>query len=166
MVKRRMAMACGTLACISIVSSAAVHQILFETVNSTTDKPAMPSVIIREPLTLQAWEEDPNFPPLGVSPDPNRPISYALLSVTFENTTLNRIDVKIKSVEIRSSQNGELINSLLESTLTLMPLEISAQQYRLFSRQSYGKHRSLVGSLGYEIDGREQSLTSPVVQLR
>ncbi|MEN9214764.1 MAG: hypothetical protein Q6J44_03215 [Gloeomargarita sp. DG02_4_bins_56] len=145
----------------TLTSLAIAHELLSQPASSPSVNITMPTVIIREPLTLQAGEEDPRFPPLGVEPDPNRPISYALLNVTFENKTLNRIEVIINSVEIRSSQTNTVLNSLPARTLTLMPLEVSAQQYRMYSRQSYGEHRRLIGTLTYTIDGQTYTLTTP-----
>ncbi|MCS6782794.1 MAG: hypothetical protein NZ482_06405 [Gloeomargarita sp. SKYG98] len=126
-------------------------------------QPLMSPVRIQQSLTLRAWEEDPRWPPVGVRPDPNRPRSYAFLSLTFENTTLGPVDVLIHSVEIRSAHTGEVINSLPGSPLVLGPLEIAPQQYLLTSQQSYGAHRTLVGSLTYTVAGQTYTLTtSPV----
>lgn len=156
--KRRTVLTYGIIALVGLVGSALAHRAFSRTPPSPIPRPAMSPVVIREPLRLRAWEED--LPPLGVPPDPNRPIGYALLSVTFENTSLKRVEVKIESVTVRSAQNGRVISSLPSSTLILMPLEISPQQYQLFSRQGYGGDRKLTGSLVYTVEGRTYILTT------
>jgi len=166
MVKLRKAWTIAVITSIGMVSLFVSHHILSQTISSHTQKVTMPTVIIRKSLTLRAWEEDPNFPPIGMPPDPNRPISYALLNVTFENTTLDRIEMKIKSVTVQSSQNGDILLALPESALTLGPLEISPQQYFLSSRKTYGQHRTVVGSLTYELNGQTYTLTTEAVPVR
>jgi hypothetical protein len=169
MLKYRWMLACWIIPCVVIAS-----YLINQQPPSLTSEPSslhiqgvtMPAVVIREPLTLYAWEEDPNLPPVGMPPDPNRPISYAWLNVTFENTTLDHIELKIKSVTVCSSENGKVLQSLPESTLTLGPLEISPQQYRMFSQQSYGQNRTVVGSLTYELNGQTYTLTTDVVPVQ
>ena len=169
MLRHRWMLTCWMIPCV-VIASYLIHQ----QPPSLTSEPSslhiqgvtMPAVVIREPLTLYAWEEDPNLPPVGMPPDPNRPISYAWLNVTFENTTLDQVELKIKSVTVRSSQNGKVFHSLPESVLTLKPLEISPQQYRMFSHQSYGQHRTVIGSLTYELNGQTYTLTTDVVPVQ
>ncbi len=62
---------------------------------------------------------------------------------------------------ITKGQTNTVLNSLSARTLTLMPLEISAQQYRMDSRQSYGEHRRLIGLPTYTVAGQTYTLTTP-----
>lgn len=126
----------------------------------------MNEVIIREPLNLLAWEEDPNLPPRGIPLQPDRPISFAMLSVTFENKTTQVVEILIKLIAIQTNKERRVINSLPATNLVLMPLEISPQQYQMSNRESYSNTIELIGILIYELDGKIYTLESDPVSVQ
>lgn len=123
-------------------------------------------IVVSEPLELQAWQEDPTLPPVGVPYSKDRPISYAMWSVTFENKTEQTIFVKIKTVDIYLKNSDQPFISLSSQELVLRPLEIAPQQYHFSSQISYSDVRQIEALMTYQIDNQTYTLQSPLVDIR
>ncbi len=133
--------------------------------NFKKPKTPMNKVIINQPLTLEAWQEDPNLPPVGIPINKDRPIGYALLRVTFENKTMHTITLHLQKIEVVAAGNQNKLISLPPVDLTLHPLEISPQQYRLTKKEGYGNIKQIKGILVYKLDGQNHTLSSQAVNI-
>jgi hypothetical protein len=141
------------------------YSISYTQLNSTKQNHPMSKVMMRQPLSLQVWQDDPNLPPSGIPVMANRPISFAMLSFTLENKTEQAITLKLKKLEIRPVGSQNKIMSLPAFDLTLKPLEIAPQQYKFSQLKGYGNIKQVEAIMIYEFQGQSYTFNSPPVKV-
>jgi hypothetical protein len=136
------------------------HFVGHKKINYTMNK-----ILVTQPLTLQIWENDPNFPAPGTPPGTDIPVGFASLSFTLENKTQHSILIKLLAVEVRSISNKKLLMSMPAKDLILHPLEIAPQRYQLSNKNGYGNINQVEAIVIYELDGQQYTLESSPVKI-
>jgi hypothetical protein len=150
------------LACSTMANS--VSQFI-PVVVPTSAKQAMTTPDLLKSVSLQAREEE--LAPLGRPPQPNRPISFATVFLTFENPDLQVKQITIEQVNIvdRLSQRS-LLTLSQPRVLTLNPLEHSTIDIQLNQAKPYGSIGSVEAIVTYHLGdqiGKSSQIRSKAV---
>lgn len=125
----------------------------------------MSKIVVTKPLTLQIWENNPQFPAPGTRLNLNLPVGFASLSFTLENKTQNSILIKFISIEVHSVDNKIILMSMPAQNITIHPLEISPQRYQLSNKNGYGNINQVEAVVIYELEGQQYTLKSSPVKI-
>jgi hypothetical protein len=135
------------------------HEIVYQAQSVVQIMPTQSSAhssIVTPSISLQAWQEDPNLPPVGVPVDPDRPIGFAQVNFMLENKTENLIEVDIDRIEVQEAIGHRTLMTLRGPKILLRGLEISPQQFRLTHSTGYGQIQNVEAVISYRI--KDQSL--------
>jgi hypothetical protein len=119
-----------------------------------------------KPITLTAREE--RRLPAGLKPTNDRDRAFATVFIEFENTSPNRTKiVQIQQVQVRKPFDLRSQLSLPQPlTMTLQPLEVSAQSIHLHDRALFhGWGDRVQAVVTYQIDGKTFTATSEAVAI-